>query len=156
MYTDEMIKDILREAIQSEREAFELYTRAVDLVQAEHIKEMLHELARQELGHEASLENWLANPGALRLGVRVLREAPIQDYKIGDHLVPATLGPDSTFQDVCIYASKKEQRSYELYEGLAEKNTGEVRDLLKAMARDELRHKNLVERWYEEIVYQDF
>ena len=30
------------------------------------------------------------------------------------------------------------------------------RDLLEAMAKDELRHKNLVEGWYEEVIYQEF
>jgi rubrerythrin len=81
---------------------------------------------------------------------------PIQDYKIGDHLVSKPLGPGSTFQDVCIFASKKEQQSYELYSGLAEQNEAEVHDLFAAMAKDELRHKNLVEGWYEEVVYKEF
>jgi len=57
---------------------------------------------------------------------------------------------------ICIFAAKKEQQSYELYRGLAEQNSGDTRDLLDAMAKDELRHKNLVEGWYEEVVYQEF
>ena len=71
--------------------------------------------------------------------------APIEDYKIGDHLVVQPLGPDSTFQDVCIFASRKEQESYELYRNLAEQSSGELRGLLEAMAKDELRHKKLCE-----------
>ncbi|MFN2243137.1 MAG: ferritin family protein, partial [Anaerolineae bacterium] len=70
--------------------------------------------------------------------------------------VARPLGPDSTFQDVCIFAAKKEQQSHELYLSLANQNTGEIRDLLAAMAKDELRHKNLVEGWYEQVVYQEF
>jgi hypothetical protein len=88
--------------------------------------------------------------------VRELRAAPIEDYRIGDHLVARPLGPDSSFQDVCIFASKKEQQSYELYRDLATQSSGEIQDLLEAMAKDELRHKNLVEGWYEEVVYQEF
>jgi rubrerythrin len=57
---------------------------------------------------------------------------------------------------VCIFASKKEQQSYELYRDLAQQSEGETRDLLEAMAKDEMRHKNLVEGWYEEVVYQEF
>jgi rubrerythrin len=57
---------------------------------------------------------------------------------------------------VCIFASKKEQRSHELYRDLAELSAGEVQALFSAMSKDELRHKNLVESWYEEDVYQDF
>jgi rubrerythrin len=117
---------------------------------------MLRELALEEMGHKAALENLLANPSTIRGEVRKLQEASIQDYKIGDHLIVRPLGPDSTFQDVCIFASRKEQESYELYRDMAEQNEGETRALLEAMAKDELRHKNLVEGWYEEVVYQEF
>ena len=150
------VTEILNQAIAGEVESWELYTSAADMVQAEHIKELLGELAMEELGHKATLERMLADPGQLEWQVQELQAAPIEDYKIGDHLLAQPLGPDSTFQDVCIFASKKEQESYELYRDLAGQSTGEVRDLLEAMAKDELRHKNLVEGWYEEVVYQEF
>lgn len=149
-------EEILREAIQGEAQSYELYTNAVQLVQVEHIKDLLRELAQEELGHKASLERMLADPSQLKWQVGALRAAPIQDYKIGDHLVAKPLTPDATFQDVCIFASKKEQQSYELYRDMAAQNSGEIHDLLEAMAKDELRHKNLVESWYDEIVYQEF
>ena len=150
------VEQILQEAIQGELKSYELYTNAVNLVQAEHLKQLLRELAQEELGHKGSLERMLADPGQLEWQVSELKAAAIEDYKIGDHLVARPLGPDSTFQDVCIFASKKEQESYELYRDLATQSSGEVRDLLEAMAKDELRHKNLVEGWYEEVVYQEF
>lgn len=150
------IEEILKEAIQSEVESHELYTNAVELVKADPVKDTLRQLAREELGHKASLEGMLANPTHLRRQVKRLQKAPIRDYKIGDHLVVQPLGPDSTFQDVCIFASRKEQESYELYRDLADQNEGDARELFEAMAKDELRHKNLVEGWYEEVVYQDF
>ena len=129
---------------------------AVDMVQAEHVKTMLRELAHEELGHKVTLEKMRDDPSQLQWQVRELKASPITDYKIGDHLVVRPLGPESTFQDVCIFASRKEQESYTLYTNLATQSSGEVRDLLAAMAKDELRHKNLVEGWYEEVVYQEF
>ncbi len=150
------VEEILREAIQGEINAHQLYTDAVDLVEVEHVKEALRELAQEELGHKVVLEKMLASPGQVRAEVRKLQQVPVEDYQIGDHLIVRPLGPDSTFQDVCIFASRKEQQSYELYRGMAEQNEGEMRDLLEAMAKDELRHKNLVEGWYEEVVYQEF
>ncbi len=150
------IEEILREAIQGEVESYELYTRALDLIQTEHIRVVLRELAQEELGHKGALEKLLANPGQLQGQVHALQKAHVEDYKIVDHLVAQPLGPHSTFQDVCIFAAKKEQQSHELYRNLAAQNRGESRDLLEAMAKDELRHKNLVESWYEEVVYQEF
>ena len=150
------IEGILQEAIQGEIEAHKLYSDAVELVQAEYVKEALRELAQEELGHKAVLEKMLADPAKMRYDVRKMQDAHVEDYKIGDHLVVRPLEPDSTFQDVCIFASRKEQESYELYRDMAAQNEGEARALLEAMAKDELRHKNLVEGWYEEIVYQEF
>ena len=98
----------------------------------------------------------LSNPSQISGQVAALQQADIVDYKIADHLVARPLGPDSTFQDVCIFAAQKEQESHQLYRDLASQNTGEVGDLLEAMAKDELRHKNLVEGWYEDVVYQEF
>jgi rubrerythrin len=153
---DEKLETILREAIQGEIESNQLYTDAVELVRAEHVRESLRQLAQEELGHKTALEKMLVNPGQMRLQVRKLEAAHIQDFGIGDHLVVRPLGPDSTFQDVCIFASRKEQSSYELYCALAEQNEGPVRELFEAMSKDELRHKNLVEGWYEEVIYRDF
>jgi rubrerythrin len=150
------IEEILQEAIEGEIESHKLYTDAVSLVDTPHVKDALRELAQEELGHRTALERMLLSPGQVRRSVRKIQQAPIQDYKIGDHLVAKPLGPDSTFQDVCIFASKKEQKAHELYKGLAEENEGQIRDLFEAMAKDELRHKNLVESWYEEVVYKDF
>jgi len=156
MSTEKTIEEILREAIQGEIESHQLYTNAINLVQAEQVKETLRELAQEELGHKATLERMLASPGSVRRQVRQLQQAPIVDYQLGDHLVIQPLGPESTFQDICIFASRKEQASYELYRDLAEQNEGETRELFQAMAKEELRHKNLVEGWYEEVIYQDF
>lgn len=150
------IEEILREAIQGEVESHELYTGAVEMVRAQHIKELLGELAQEELGHKAALERLLADPDQIHGRVDAMRQSDVVDYKIADHLVVQPLGSDSTFQDVCIFAAKKEQESYELYQGLASQNSGDTRNLLEAMAKDELRHKNLVEGWYEEVVYQEF
>ena len=150
------IEEILREAIQGEVESYELYTSAAHLVDTEHIKVLLGELAGEELGHKAALEKMLANPEHLPRQVEQLKAAPVEDYRVNDHLVVGELGPDATFQDVCIFAAKKEQQSYELYSTMAAQSEGESRDLLEAMAKDELRHKNLVEGWYEDVVYQEF
>jgi len=150
------VEEILQVAIRREIQSYELYTRAVEMVTADTVRGALRQLAQEELGHKALLEKMLSNPGQMRLHVRRMRAELVQDYGVGDHLKGSSLGPDATFQDVCIFASKKEQQSYEMYRDLAEQNTGEARQLFEAMSKDELRHKNLVESWYEEVVYTDF
>jgi rubrerythrin len=150
------IETVLLEAIAGEQDAYQLYTDAVLMVQAVHVKTMLRELAQEELKHKAALEALIANPEKLSSSLAKLQALDVQDFQIADHLVAKPLGPNSTFPDVCIFAAKKEQESHQLYSNLAAQSTGEVRELLEAMAKDELRHKNLVEGWYEEVVYQEF
>ncbi len=150
------VEQILNEAIEGEVQSYELYTGMQQMVEAEHVKQALRDLANEEQGHKAFLEKMLANPGQLHWQARRLQAAHVEDYKIGDRLVGKPLGPDSTFQDVLIFASRKEQQSYLRYTDLAEQSEGEVRTLLEAMAKDEMRHKNLVESWYEEVVYKEF
>ena len=86
------------------------------------------------MGHKAALERMLANPEHLPRQVEQLKAATVEDYKVTDHLVTGDLSPDATFQDVCIFAAKKEQQSYELYRDMAAQSEGESRDLLQAMA----------------------
>ncbi len=150
------VQEILNEAIEGEVQSYELYSGMQRMVEAVHVKQALHDLANEELGHKAFLEKTLANPGQLHWQVRKLQATEVEDYKIGDRLVGKPLGPDSTFQDVLIFASRKERQSYLRYTDLAEQSEGEVRTLLEAMAKDEMRHKNLVESWYEEVVYKEF
>jgi len=150
------VREILQEAIEGEIASHRLYTSAAQMVRAAHVKETLQQLAQEELGHKATLEKLLERPRLVRAQVRKLKRERVEDYGIGDHLVVKPLGPEATFQDVCIFASKKEQASYLMYQRLAEQNEGEVQELFQAMAGDELRHKNLVEGWYEEVIYQDF
>jgi|GEM_PF-777579 len=156
MVMKQSIDAILQEAIQGEVESYELYTGLVDRVKATQVKDALKQLAQEELGHKASLEKMLSGPGQLRIQIRSLQESSVEDYGIGDHLQIEPLKADATFQDVCIFASKKEQQSYSVYNALAQQSSGEIHVLFTAMAKDEMRHKNLVERWYEEDVYQDF
>jgi len=125
----------------------------VDPVQGQQVRETLQKLAQEELDHKAVLEKMLSGPDRLRMQIRAL----VLDYGIGDHLqLEPREAEATTFQDVSVFASKKEQQSYELYRDLAEQSRGEIHALFCAMAKEEMRHKNTVERWYEEDIYQDF
>ena len=55
------VEEILQEAIQGEVGSYEIYSMAENMVQTEHVKALLRELAQEELGHKAALEKLLAN-----------------------------------------------------------------------------------------------
>ncbi len=150
------INEILEEAIKGEVESYELYTWATDLVRTEHVKDTLRTLAQEELGHKALLEGMKASTATLRWQTNKLLRVPIQDYRIGDHLVVSRWVPIRPSRMCSSLPRARNRGSYQLYRDLAEKAEGQAHDVLEAMSKDELRHKNLVEGWYEEVVYQDF
>ena len=152
--SDNPIHDILRTAIQREIDAYTLYSTTADKVQAPHAKQILQDLAAQELGHRKRLESLLA--GNVFRVVSRAQQKQVQDLKITDYLVEVPLTPDSDFQDILIVAGKREKGSHDLYAALAKvSDDADTVKLFDFLANEELAHKNRVESLYEEIVYKD-
>jgi rubrerythrin len=150
MTFEDTVKDVLQEAIRSETEAHEIYTKATHLVQDKRAKEWLRRAAQEELNHRAALERLLANAVMLRTGLRRLGQVAAQGNRAGDQVAFITLRPDSAFHDVCLFARRKEQQAYELYRGMAEQSEGEIRTLLEALAQEEFQHERMLQSWCEE------
>ena len=151
---DNPIHDILRTAIQREIDAHALYSTTAEKAETPNAKEILLDLAAQELGHRKRLENMLEG-NIFRVVSRGQRKQ-VQNLKITNYLIEVPLSPDSSFQDILIVAGKREKGSHDLYAALAkvseDQDTAKLFDFLAA---EELTHKNRVETLYEELVYQD-
>ena len=71
-------------------------------------------------------------------------------------MVTEDIGPDSTPQDVMLFAIKKEQEAYSIYHMLLGNYEGtELEELFSKLAKEELRHKESLEREYEEHFMQE-
>lgn len=148
------LQRILRTAIQREIDAFSMYSNAAAVVETAHIRDLLNDLAKQEQGHRARLEAFLAGDMAKTLSKRQAKK--IVDLKITDYLVEEPLGPDADFQNVLIVAGKREKASHDLYESLAEvAEDADAAKLFAFLAAEELTHKRRVEVLYDEIVYKE-
>ena len=145
--------DILRTAIRREIDAYNLYSSAAEMAATSHIKDILTDLANEEVGHRDRLERLLAKSVGL---LSKAQKKKVVDLKITDYLIEVPLAPDSDFQDILIVAGKREKASYDLYSALAiVAEEDEVIRLFEFLANEEMGHKNRVEALYEEIVYQD-
>ena len=152
--SDNAIRDILRTAIQREIDAYTLYTNAAKMIETPHVREILNDLAAQEVGHRNKLEG-LLNGNVFRV-ISKGQQQQVVDLKITDYLVEEPLSPDSDFQDILIVAGKRESASHNLYASLAKVSADEdtVR-LFEFLAKEELTHKHRVESLYDEIVYKE-
>jgi rubrerythrin len=145
------LNDVLTFAIRREHDARELYLMFRNMVKDPGAKALLEDLANQELGHQNLLEN------ALKKGNVELIEGKkaVKDLHLSDYMVTEDIGPDSTPQNVMMFAMKKEQEAYNMYQMLLGNYEGtEIEGLFSKLAQQELHHKEILEREYEEHFMQ--
>jgi rubrerythrin len=149
------IDAILSRAIEMEIQAAAMYDNAADRSATEPIRERLRELAGQERVHKTRLEE--IKSGDVRWTLRRAKAEAVTDLRISDHLVGGSLDADADYQDVLLFAARREKTAHDFYEAMAEKIEDDLtRGVFEMLAAEELRHKYLLEKTYEEIVYQDF
>lgn len=148
------VEGIIQRAIQVEEDAYRFYTTASEMVEPPHVRDMLKELAGEEVKHKEKLEELLA--GDTEQIIAAQQSQKIQDLKLADYLVAPPLNADATIQDVLIIAMQREKNAHEFYNlmtGLASETT---REMFQFLAQEELGHKNKVEVLYDNIVYKEF
>jgi rubrerythrin len=149
------IESILDRAIALEEEAYSLYSNAAHAARSDLIRDRLLELAEIELGHKTKLQDVKA--GNVRWAIRRGKADPVADLRLSDHLVGGSVDPDADFQDVLLFAAGRERIAHDFYVAMGELVEEPLhRSLFEMLAAEELRHKYLVEKMYEDLVYQEF
>lgn len=148
------LQSIIRTAIQREIEANTFYSNVAKLATTPHGRDLLLDMAAQELGHRNRLEAMLKGDVFKVLSRK--QQKQVVDLKITDYLVEEPLSADSDLQTILIVAGKREKASFELYSALARvAGDPEVVKLFEFLANEEMTHKRRVETMYDELVYQD-
>ncbi len=144
------IESVLQLAASKEAEAHEFYLHAAEQAQAPGAKAILKELAQEELKHKEYLEH---------LDMKAIGKPPSRDVQslgISEFLVAKPLQPDATFQDILIYAMKREERAERFFHDLAETMpAGDMKQLFKTLEREETRHKARLEKVYDDVIYKE-
>ncbi|GJQ59284.1 MAG: hypothetical protein SCALA701_20850 [Candidatus Scalindua sp.] len=148
------LREVMDTAIQQEKDAYEFYLHAVDVVKDPGAKVMLKEFAEIELKHKIKLENFeLSGIGDEHHTVH----HPQHDFNISQYLVDKEITPDSTVQGVMIHAMKREESAYHFYNDMAKVVTSiEIKNLFEALAAEELSHKVRIETEYDDVIYKEF
>jgi rubrerythrin len=150
-----MTEGIIRRAIRFEEDAYNFYTGASEMVKLPHVKDMLNELAGEEVKHKEKLQGLLA--GDIEQIIAAKQSQKIEDLKLADYLVAAPLDEDATIQDVLMTAMQREKNSHDFYNLMAGLAASEaVNEMFQFLAREELGHKNKVEVLYDDIIYKEF
>jgi predicted CoA-binding protein len=142
------LEKVLRSAIQREIATWLLYRDLSRRLPQGTAQEAFRELAEQEKEHRQLLEQY--QRGEIKEGALSLTQ--VVDHEISRHLEQPKIYPDMEFKDILLLAAAREQASHELYLGLAASHPpGRGRELLEALAAQELEHKQQIESLYNEV-----
>ena len=143
-------QEILRFAVRREEKAAHLYGELAERSTALDAKALFHELQAEEVKHTALLEEIASGQSE----VMVLH--PVPDLKISDYLVDEPISAESHFQEILIFAAKKEAHALALYSVLQDHAVNpEHRRLFEFLAQEEKRHKLRLEQEYERHVLEE-
>jgi len=146
------IEDVLNRALSMEKQSYDLYIWAINRVTSPGIKKFLKELAQEELNHKEKISNVLKD----RKKIAEIGREEVEDLKIVDWLKDTKLSKDTTYQEILIYAGKREKETYEYYGNISEKfKDNNIGKLFSKLAQEELKHKNKIEREYDRYILKE-
>lgn len=143
--------EIVEFAINKEQEAVDFYSGLAGRTQSPAGKILFKELADMEKGHKTKLQQL----DRAYFSSKELK--PPEDLKIADYTVDVQLDPDSSYQDIVLYAAKREKAAFDLYNDLAHmyRADPDIKRMFDVLAQEEAYHKLKLEREYDENVYKE-
>lgn len=143
----------LEKAISMEAESFALYRDAYFEARDRVAKDLLRDLALDELRHKYTLEKALFEEN-LSLHDKGEKTGPSMRFTLLFEEKP--LKRDSTPQDVMLYAIHEEKRAVDFYEKMAGQCLGAPMEaMFRTLAGDEQGHLARLEELYESIYLKD-
>jgi len=137
-------------AIEREEVAYAFYTSLMEKIDDQSVKDTLEFLANEEKKHREFLINYREGHYA----ATGMEMADSIDYKIAEHLETPDPDKDVDSKDVYLIAAHRELQAYNFYRALAELHPdGDAKEMLLAIASQELKHKEKVEYLYANTAF---
>ncbi len=146
-------KEILDIAIALEERGRVFYATAADLVRHPGAREMLRELAEDEIAHANLFRTVQERQDYESLATG----QPPEDLRLADYLVAPSLTADATPQDILLTAIQMEQAAVTLYSAwLALYRGTDLETLIQGLVLEEQRHKARLEAAYHDMFLEDW
>lgn len=143
----------LEKAIEMELKSFNIYKNAYLQVKDRSARDLLKDLALDELRHKYTLEKAFFED-AVALHDAGQKEGP--SMKLTLLLQEKPLDPSATDQDVMVYAIHEEKRSVDYYRAMAGQCEGApMEKMFERLSEDEESHLSRLETLYESIYMPD-
>jgi rubrerythrin len=143
----------LEKAIEMEMKSFQTYKEAYLKIREPHVKNLVKDLALEELTHKYILEKAYFEE-TVALHEENMKEGP--SMKLSLLLMEKPLEDDADDQDVMIHAIHDEKRAVDFYKNLAVQCGGApMEEMFKRLYQDEEAHLVRLEEMYESIYMKD-
>jgi rubrerythrin len=140
-------RDVIAYAVGREEASFREYGRLASIAKSPGLTKTLLDLQTEEKRHKELLE------GLDPRNVPALDMAAVEDLKLSDALMAEPLDERMSFQDVLIFAAKKEGATAALYDALAARSgDADLKRLFEFLREQEKGHKRKLEIEYERFV----
>ena len=143
------LEGALEKAIEQEQQSIDMYREALKRLENPQAREVLKDLVREELGHKHVLEMALIGE---TIALHEKGESTGSSMNLAYFLKEKALTPDSSAQDVMIYAIHDEKRSAEFYKQMASQCSGApMEEVFKKIHQQEMIHLARLEETYEKL-----
>ena len=144
------IEKALQMGAEMELESYTLYTETANTAKYPGAKKLLEEIAGDEKKHREYFLKGLEDPAHLKM--RTLK-TDIPDLQITDRLVKVPLDPDADYPQILIFAAQREKATHDFYVQIARRfKDTDMGKMFNNFATEELRHKYLLEKEYDDVV----
>lgn len=141
-------------ALMMEDQSIQLYTSSQDKALNPGSRQLLRELVEEEKRHRSNILDAMRDPEKIEEIGSLATE--IQDLGIVDRLEDVSLSPEADYQQILIYAGKREKETHDYYIELAKRYRAvEIGRMFARLAQEELKHKHRIEREYDDIVLKE-
>jgi len=140
------IEEILEYAISREVEAYYFCLALAGRVDTPRMRQVFEDMAAEELEHKAKLELEMIKIGKALPDQQMPSSRPESDYIISDSDSPLEMD----YADMLMLGIEKEDAAFRIYVNLIPNvNDEESREVLMALAQEEVRHKLRFETEYD-------
>lgn len=154
MSVQQSFEELISLAIKREEEAYEFYSSAAEEATLKSSGKLLKELAKQEMGHKEKLMAALKADVCTTFTCTTVAE--VEKAGLSKYLIDIPLKADSSPQEILVVAIKREEGSNAFYKSLSElTGVANHRTVFETLAKEEQRHREILERLYDDIFQPD-
>jgi rubrerythrin len=147
---NKILERLIDFAIAEERKSAALYLEVLRRIKDKGTRAMLKDMAEMEKAHGQKLEEFKAGKGPGPVPEKV------PNLQLAEYMVENKLTDNALVQDVILFAIQCEKKAHQMYSDIAKiYREGPKKEFMDALASEELKHKNSLERAYDDNIFQE-